>query len=178
MFVHSRLGAHSCSARCSFMLASLLIHVQLAAYWCLARCPLMLSFLSALGTDRKIINTNLKSPFRKGGIETRNMRNLLIIMSMSAGIPAVSLKPFASNASRRGTTSVTVRCGSISTQDIAIATIAEPTSTSPTMPKSVRKPSDRLPVNVVRHLPFPSISTVRCSTLRRRRFPKLRSVGW
>ena len=57
------------------MLASLLIHVQLAAYWCLARCPLMLSFLSALGTDRKIINTNLKSPFRKGGIETRNMRN-------------------------------------------------------------------------------------------------------
>ena len=56
------------------MLASLLIHVQLAAYWCLARCPLMLSFLSALGTDRKIINTNLKSPFRKGGIETRNMR--------------------------------------------------------------------------------------------------------
>lgn len=65
---------------------------------------------------------------------------------MSADIPAVSLKPFASNASRRGTTSVTVRCGSISTQDIAIATIAEPTSTSPTMPKSVRKPSDRLPV--------------------------------
>lgn len=55
---------------------------------------------------------------------------------------------------------MTVRCGSISTRGIAIATIAEPTSTSPTMPKSVRKPSDRLPVNVVRHLPFPSISIV------------------
>lgn len=178
MFVHSRLGAHSCSARCSFMLASLLIHVQLAAYWCLARCPLMLSFLSALGTDRKIINTNLKSPFRKGGIETRNMRNFanyhVDVRRHTSGV----VKTIASNASRRGTTSVTVRCGSISTQDIAIATIAEPTSTSPTMPKSVRKPSDRLPVNVVRHLPFPSISTVRCSTLRRRRFPKLRSVGW
>lgn len=178
MFVHSRLGAHSCSARCSFMLASLLIHVQLAAYWCLARCPLMLSFLSALGTDRKIINTNLKSPFRKGGIETRNMRNFanyhVDVRRHTSGVVKTICEQCLPTRHNKRDRSLRVNidtghchcyhCGA----DFYV----------PTMPKSVRKPSDRLPVNVVRHLPFPSISTVRCSTLRRRRFPKLRSVGW
>ena len=97
---------------------------------------------------------------------------------MSAGIPAVSLKPFASNASRRGTTSVTVRCGSISTQDIAIATIAEPTSTSPTTPKNVRKQSARRLVSVVRQPSSRNIFSVLCSTPRKPPFPTPRNVGW
>lgn len=138
------------------MLASLLIHVQLAAYWCLARCPLMLSFLSALGTDRKIINTNLKSPFRKGGIETRNMRNFanyhVDVRRHTSGVVKTICEQCLPTRHNKRDRSLRVNidtghchcyhCGA----DFYV----------PTMPKSVRKPSDRLPVNVVRHLPFPA----------------------
>lgn len=178
MFVHSRLGARSFSARCSFMLASLLIHVQLAAYWCLARCPLMLSFLSALGTDRKIINTNLKSPFRKGGIETRNMRNFanyhVDVRRHTSGVVKTICEQCLPTRHNKRDRSLRVNidtghchcyhCGA----DFYVPDDAEE-----------REKAERQAARKRRaHLPFPSISTVRCSTLRRRRFPKLRSVGW
>ena len=174
MFVHSRLGAHSCSARCSFMLASLLIHVQLAAYWCLARCPLMLSFLSALGTDRKIINTNLKSPFRKGGIETRNMRNFanyhVDVRRHTSGVVKTICEQCLPTRHNKRDRSLRVNidtghchcyhCGA----DFYVPDDAEEREKAERQAARKRRAASAVPV--------------RCSTLRRRRFPKLRSVGW